>query len=204
MPVYRSSISADPVFTEASSFFSTLIGCLNGICKAGVIRTIELSPQVNPVTPENLSHFHHVHHWERDLMLLRGDVPLLALYLRYSPSKGPRNVVDGATTEEEGYADAPSYGGLAGASADLPPPAANASLEALKSKLEDCMRAGLPVVPKTDPPKPSFGEGVWTMIIRVPGMKSVEVFHGEPMDVDGIDGAFTRLVDLLVARSPKA
>jgi hypothetical protein len=193
MAMYRTTSSSP--HSSGDNFFDTLRSCVRVCVTEGKLKAVKLSPDVDPEPSDGA--YHHganLSRWERDYLLLREGYPLLSLFMRYDKSGGPKEV-------GHGYVDAQSYGGvahLAGSEDGL------RSLSDMKGDLGARLAAELPAVdekPK-DPPKPGFKEGIWTIVIRVPGAEP-EVFQGEPMDFDGLDKAFDRLVDVLVARTPK-
>lgn len=188
MAVYRSSLGGAVGTSYRQKFFDTLVGCLASICRDGSISMVSLAPPVDPVEKvgdlprwaktQNLT-------YERDELLLRDGAPLLAVFLRYQCSAGPKHLP--GEEEDAGYVDAPSYAGAG-------------SLREVQHELGARLRAAVPSPAPEAPPKPAFNEGRWVMVLRALDVPEPLIITGSPLDIDAIDGAFTVLVDQLVAR----
>lgn len=185
MAVYRSSLGGAVGTNYRQKFFDTLVGCLASICRDGSISMVSLAPPVDPAEKvEDRWTKMRNPAYERDEMLLRNGAPLLAVFLRYRSSAGPENIP--GEPGDADYADAPSYAG--------------GSIREVQHALGARLRAAVPSPAPEAPPKPTFNEGRWTMVLRALDMPEPLVFIGHPLDIDAIDGAFTVLVDQLVAR----
>lgn len=187
MAVYRTSLGGANPRNYIQDFFSTLTGCLEGICREGALGTVFLAPPVAPPKDDDgaarYSRLRNV--YERDVLLLHKGEPVLAVFLRYQCSAGVKNlpVEDG---DDVDYAEAPSYAGT--------------SLKDVQHTLGARLRAAVPASEPAEPPKPAFNEGRWAMVLRTPGCPDPTIFQGSPLDIDGVDRAFTVMVDQLVAR----
>lgn len=188
MAVYRTSLGgARTSANYHQKFFDTLVGCLASICRDGSITMVSLAPPVDPVEKaedlprwaktQNLLH-------ERDELLLRDGAPLLAVFLRYQCSSGPKNLP--GEPEDPGYVDAPAYAGAG-------------TIHEVQHSLGERLRAAAPAPKPEAPPKPSFNEGKWVMVLRTSDADSPVIFQGSPLDIDAIDRAFTVMTDMLVA-----
>lgn len=186
MAVYRTALDSLKGSVYTKSFFDTLMACFNAICKEGMLGSVTLAPDINPSGKDECGYGRvDRHKYERDILVMRGDVPLLSVFLQYRCSGGPKNIPGG----EEDYVPAASYAG-------------SVSLTEIQQSLGERLRAAAPVSPPEETPKPSFEEGRWTMVLRVPNLEPI-IFVGSPMDIDALDRAFSVMVDQFVARIPK-
>jgi hypothetical protein len=180
MPVYRTDATY-----SATSFYSRITGYLNLIAMTGKIELSDLCPESNPYNSERPNRYDTGAH--RDVLLVRGGKPLLALLVIHNPGSA-RVALGGYIGAEAAYAGAVSPAALAGR-----------DLNDVKNSITMAME-GLPDAgdesEKED--ETAFSESEWRILVRVPGQPN-KLFKGGPFDIPTLEEAFVYISQQIVA-----
>lgn len=176
-------------------FFSVLTGFLDMLTTNG-IDVLDLCAPTDPTAPDRNGFGGH-ESWRRDVLLLKDGRPLAGVNMVAQQSNF--HVLGG-------YVEPPVYGGdLAGAVGSLATGALDKleeGLDTMRKSFSSRVEKEMPDAPKKEAKIP-FTEMRWAILIRTPTLEPV-VYEGGPFDLDKIDAAMNRLLDLLIEGSKQS